>query len=74
MLVRSLIIIYILNLRLLIDSDADDFVYDFIPNPQLQVFFDLMREIRSRKTEDSKATSGRAKDRCKKRRLKCTLL
>ncbi|XP_026837712.1 ras-related protein Ral-a isoform X3 [Drosophila erecta] len=39
-----------------------------------KVFFDLMREIRSRKTEDSKATSGRAKDRCKKRRLKCTLL
>uniref|UniRef100_A0A1B0DH23 small monomeric GTPase n=1 Tax=Phlebotomus papatasi TaxID=29031 RepID=A0A1B0DH23_PHLPP len=35
-----------------------------------KVFFDLMREIRSRKTEDSKTTSGRAKDKCKRRKLK----
>ena len=48
------------------------FVFFFLY--KTQVFFDLMREIRSRKTEDSKATSGRAKDRCKKRRLKCTIL
>ncbi|KAG5676414.1 hypothetical protein PVAND_006252 [Polypedilum vanderplanki] len=38
-----------------------------------KVFFDLMREIRSRKTEDSSKASGRAKER-KKRKLKCTLL
>jgi Ras-related protein Ral-A len=39
-----------------------------------QVFYDLMREIRSRKTEDSKTTSGRAKDKSKRRKLKCTIL
>lgn len=39
-----------------------------------QVFFDLMREIRSRKTEDSSKASGRAKDKSKRRKLKCTLL
>ncbi|XP_055910783.1 ras-related protein Ral-a isoform X1 [Eupeodes corollae] len=39
-----------------------------------KVFFDLMREIRSRKTEDSKATSGRTKDKCKRRKLKCILI
>lgn len=41
---------------------------------QPQVFFDLMREIRSRKTEDSKTTSGRAKDKCKRRKIKCSIL
>lgn len=39
-----------------------------------KVFFDLMREIRSRKADDPKATGGRTKDKCKRRRLKCTLL
>ncbi|CAO1328063.1 unnamed protein product [Diamesa serratosioi] len=39
-----------------------------------KVFFDLMREIRSRKTEDSTKASGRAKDKSKRRKLKCTLL
>jgi Ras-related protein Ral-A len=40
-----------------------------------KVFFDLMREIRSRKTEDSSKTSGKAKDKSNKRKkLKCTLL
>ena len=33
-----------------------------------------MREIRSRKTEDSTKASGRAKDKSKRRKLKCTLL
>lgn len=37
-----------------------------------KVFFDLMREIRSRKIEDSKTTSGRSKDK-PKRKIKCTL-
>lgn len=40
----------------------------------LQVFFDLMREIRSRKTEDQKLTSGRAKDKSKRRKIKCSIL
>ncbi|XP_058058843.1 ras-related protein Ral-a [Anopheles bellator] len=39
-----------------------------------KVFFDLMREIRSRKTEDSKTTNGRVKDKSKRRKIKCTLL
>lgn len=39
-----------------------------------KVFFDLMREIRSRKTEDSTKANSRAKDKTKRRKLKCTLL
>ncbi|CRL05024.1 CLUMA_CG017975, isoform A [Clunio marinus] len=39
-----------------------------------KVFFDLMREIRSRKTEDSSKSSSRTKDKSKRRKLKCTLL
>ncbi|XP_013188255.2 ras-related protein Ral-a isoform X2 [Amyelois transitella] len=38
-----------------------------------KVFFDLMREIRSRKCEDSRAPNGALKDR-KRRKLKCTVL
>lgn len=40
----------------------------------LQVFYDLMREIRSRKTEDSSKSSGKTKDKSKRKKLKCTLL
>uniref|UniRef100_A0A182V2M1 small monomeric GTPase n=2 Tax=gambiae species complex TaxID=44542 RepID=A0A182V2M1_ANOME len=36
-----------------------------------KVFFDLMRQIRSRKTEDSKTTNGRVKDKSKRRKIKC---
>ncbi|XP_035782047.1 ras-related protein Ral-a-like [Anopheles albimanus] len=39
-----------------------------------KVFFDLMREIRSRKTEDSKPSNGRVKDNSKRRKIKCALL
>lgn len=39
-----------------------------------KVFFDLMREIRSRKMEDNKMSNGRGKDRCKRKKLKCTIL
>ncbi|CAD6208441.1 GSCOCG00003453001-RA-CDS [Cotesia congregata] len=40
----------------------------------LQVFFDLMREIRSRKIEDKSASNGRGKDRAKRKKKKCTIL
>ncbi|XP_053669446.1 ras-related protein Ral-a isoform X2 [Anopheles marshallii] len=36
-----------------------------------KVFYDLMRQIRSRKTEDSKTTNGRVKDKSKRRKIKC---
>lgn len=39
-----------------------------------KVFYDLMREIRSRKSEDSSKTSGKAKDKSKRKKIKCTLL
>lgn len=40
----------------------------------LQVFFDLMREIRSRKIEDKSASNGRGKDRAKRKKKKCIIL
>ncbi|XP_063233240.1 ras-related protein Ral-a isoform X2 [Bacillus rossius redtenbacheri] len=40
-----------------------------------KVFFDLMREIRSRKMEDNKASNGRGrKDKNKRKKLKCAIL
>ncbi|XP_046679451.1 ras-related protein Ral-a, partial [Homalodisca vitripennis] len=39
-----------------------------------KVFFDLMREIRSRKVEDNKTSNGRGKDKGKRKKLKCTIL
>ncbi|KAL7293773.1 ras-related protein Ral-a [Trichogramma pretiosum] len=39
-----------------------------------KVFFDLMREIRSRKIEDKSASNGRSKDRAKRKKRKCTIL
>ncbi|KAJ0176371.1 hypothetical protein K1T71_007550 [Dendrolimus kikuchii] len=38
-----------------------------------KVFFDLMREIRSRKSDDSRATNGDVKKR-KGKKIKCTIL
>ncbi|XP_046966007.1 ras-related protein Ral-a isoform X1 [Vanessa cardui] len=38
-----------------------------------KVFFDLMREIRSRKSDDSRATNGDVK-RTKRRKIKCNIL
>ncbi|KAH9644941.1 hypothetical protein HF086_010149 [Spodoptera exigua] len=38
-----------------------------------QVFFDLMREIRSRKSDDSRATNGDVKGK-KRRKIKCAIL
>lgn len=40
----------------------------------LQVFFDLMREIRSRKMEDTKVSNGHGKEKSKIKRLKCRIL
>nr|CAD7396884.1 unnamed protein product [Timema cristinae] len=39
-----------------------------------KVFFDLMREIRSRKMEENKTSNGRGKDKTKRKKLKCTIL
>ncbi|KAG8239110.1 hypothetical protein J437_LFUL018368 [Ladona fulva] len=39
-----------------------------------KVFFDLMREIRSRKLEDNKTSNGRGKDKSKRKKLKCVIL
>ncbi|XP_034193087.1 ras-like protein A isoform X1 [Osmia lignaria lignaria] len=39
-----------------------------------KVFFDLMREIRSRKIEDKSASNGRGKDRANKKKKKCIFL
>ncbi|XP_014208663.1 ras-related protein Ral-a isoform X1 [Copidosoma floridanum] len=39
-----------------------------------KVFFDLMREIRSRKIEDKSASNGRGKDRTKRKKRKCIIL
>ncbi|XP_043460733.1 ras-related protein Ral-a isoform X1 [Leptopilina heterotoma] len=39
-----------------------------------KVFFDLMREIRSRKIEDKSASNGRGKDRAKRKKKKCIIL
>lgn len=38
----------------------------------VQVFFDLMREIRSRKSDDTRATNGDVKK--KRRKIKCAIL
>ena len=38
-----------------------------------QVFFDLMREIRSRKSDDCRATNGDVKGK-KRRKIKCAIL
>lgn len=38
-----------------------------------QVFFDLMREIRSRKSDDSRAVNGDVKGK-KRRKIKCAIL
>ncbi len=40
----------------------------------LQVFFDLMREIRSRKIDDTKVSNGHGKEKSKIKRIKCSLL
>lgn len=39
-----------------------------------KVFFDLMREIRSRKIEDKSASNGRGKDRATRKKKKCKIL
>lgn len=39
-----------------------------------QVFYDLMREIRSRKMEDNKPGNSRGKDKSKRKKLKCVIL
>ncbi|XP_066997688.1 ras-related protein Ral-a isoform X1 [Anabrus simplex] len=39
-----------------------------------KVFFDLMREIRSRKMEDTKTSNGRGRDNSKRKKLKCVIL
>ncbi|RZF48727.1 hypothetical protein LSTR_LSTR015467 [Laodelphax striatellus] len=39
-----------------------------------KVFFDLMREIRSRKMEENKMSNGRGKDKSKRKKLRCALL
>ncbi|XP_034949562.1 ras-related protein Ral-a isoform X1 [Chelonus insularis] len=39
-----------------------------------KVFYDLMREIRSRKIEDKSASNGRGKDRAKRKKKKCIIL
>lgn len=39
-----------------------------------KVFFDLMREIRSRKMEDTKVSNGHGKEKSKIKRLKCRIL
>ncbi|KAJ1527513.1 hypothetical protein ONE63_007485 [Megalurothrips usitatus] len=39
-----------------------------------KVFYDLMREIRSRKMEDNKPGNSRGKDKSKRKKLKCVIL
>ncbi|XP_075238068.1 ras-related protein Ral-a-like [Lycorma delicatula] len=39
-----------------------------------KVFFDLMREIRSRKMEDNRMSNSRGKDKSKRKKLKCAIL
>lgn len=39
-----------------------------------RVFFDLMREIRSRKMDDNKSSNPRGKDKGKRKKLKCAIL
>ncbi|XP_075236950.1 ras-related protein Ral-a [Lycorma delicatula] len=39
-----------------------------------KVFFDLMREIRSRKMEDNRMSNNRGKDKSKRKKLKCAIL
>lgn len=39
-----------------------------------KVFFDLMREIRSRKLEDTKLNTSKGKEKRKRKKLKCTIL
>ncbi|GLH08740.1 Ras-like protein 1 [Gryllus bimaculatus] len=39
-----------------------------------KVFYDLMREIRSRKMEDNKTNNGRGRDKSKRKKLKCVIL
>ncbi|KAK6617911.1 hypothetical protein RUM43_014140 [Polyplax serrata] len=39
-----------------------------------KVFFDLMREIRSRKIEENKTHVGRGKDKSKRKEIKCIIL
>lgn len=43
-------------------------------NIYLQVFFDLMREIRARKKEDVKGANGRGKEKGRRKKLKCSVL
>lgn len=40
----------------------------------LQVFFDLMREIRARKKEDVKGANGKGKDKGRRKKLKCNIV
>jgi hypothetical protein len=40
----------------------------------VQVFFDLMREIRARKLEAAKTANGKTKDPAKRKKIKCTIL
>ncbi len=39
-----------------------------------QVFFDLMREIRSRKAEQNRQADGKSKKKKEKGKKKCTIL
>uniref|UniRef100_A0A663MCF7 RAS like proto-oncogene A n=1 Tax=Athene cunicularia TaxID=194338 RepID=A0A663MCF7_ATHCN len=47
-----------------------------LPNPNVKVFFDLMREIRARKMEDSKEKNGKKKRKslAKRIRERCCIL
>ena len=40
----------------------------------LQVFFDLMRDIRSRKMDETKTNTGKGKDKTKRKKIKCSIL
>lgn len=40
----------------------------------LQVFYDLMREIRARKMEQNQTSNGKGKDKIKRKKLKCIIL
>lgn len=76
---------YCINIRL-ISKYTLHFLFEFIKHifkpwsfemaslAHLQVFFDLMREIRSRKIEDKSASNGRGKDRAKRKKKKCKIL
>jgi len=39
-----------------------------------KVFFDLMRDIRSRKMDETKTNTGKGKDKTKRKKIKCSIL